>query len=50
MRKQALRIPQSVYHALISRKSAIALLLCLIILAVAVLSADQSPQWIYQGF
>jgi hypothetical protein len=50
MRNQALRIIKAFFHALISRKSAVALLLCLIILAVAVLSADQSPQWIYQGF
>ena len=27
-----------------------ALLLCLIIIAVLILTADQAPQWIYQGF
>jgi hypothetical protein len=33
-----------------SKKNGLALLLCLIILAVVILSADQAPQWIYQGF
>ncbi len=28
----------------------LALLLALIILALIILTADQSPQWIYQGF
>jgi hypothetical protein len=33
-----------------STKNGLALLLCLIVLAVVILSADQAPQWIYQGF
>jgi hypothetical protein len=27
-----------------------ALILCLIIILLVILTADQSPQWIYQGF
>ena len=27
-----------------------ALLLCLLLIALIILTADQSPQWIYQGF
>ncbi|GIV83427.1 MAG: hypothetical protein KatS3mg052_0434 [Candidatus Roseilinea sp.] len=33
-----------------SRENLIALLLCLLILALVVVSADSAPQWIYQGF
>ncbi len=35
---------------LLTRENLYALLLCLIIIAVIILTADQSPQWIYQGF
>ena len=35
---------------LFSRENMYALLLCLIIIAVLILTADQAPQWIYQGF
>jgi hypothetical protein len=34
----------------LTRENAFALLLCLMLLALAVLTADASPQWIYQGF
>ncbi len=27
-----------------------ALLLCLLVILVLIVTADQSPQWIYQGF
>ena len=33
-----------------SRENLYALLLCLILIAVLILTADQSPTWIYQGF
>ncbi len=33
-----------------SRENVYALLLCLMAIAVLILTADQSPQWIYQGF
>jgi hypothetical protein len=35
---------------LFSRENLYALLLCLILIALVVLTASQSPQWIYQGF
>jgi hypothetical protein len=33
-----------------SRENLVAVLLCLIIIAILILTADQAPQWIYQGF
>lgn len=33
-----------------SRENLYALVLCLILILIAVLTSDQSPQWIYQGF
>jgi hypothetical protein len=35
---------------LFSRENFYALLLCLILIALVILTASQSPQWIYQGF
>ncbi len=37
-------------HGLFSRENLYALLLCLILIALLILTADQAPQWIYQGF
>lgn len=36
--------------ALLSRENLLALLLCIILIAIVILTADQAPQWIYQGF
>jgi hypothetical protein len=33
-----------------SRENLFALLLCLIIIFVIIVTADTAPQWIYQGF
>ena len=33
-----------------SRENVFAFLLCVIVLLVIVITADTSPQWIYQGF
>jgi len=33
-----------------SREDLIALLLCLLIIALVVVSAERAPAWIYQGF
>ena len=33
-----------------TRENLYALLFCLIIIAILILTADQAPQWIYQGF
>ena len=35
---------------LFSRENLWALALCLLIISVIILTADTSPQWIYQGF
>ena len=33
-----------------SRENLIALALCLILIALVIVTADSAPQWIYQGF
>ncbi|MEP7356038.1 MAG: hypothetical protein ABI847_02205 [Anaerolineales bacterium] len=33
-----------------SRENLAALVLCLILVAVVIVTADTAPQWIYQGF
>lgn len=35
---------------LFSRENLYAMILCLILIAVVILTADQAPEWIYQGF
>jgi hypothetical protein len=35
---------------LLSRENILALLLCLVLVAITIMTADQAPQWIYQGF
>lgn len=35
---------------LFNRENAYALLLCLMLIAILILTANQAPQWIYQGF
>ena len=35
---------------LFSRENLFALLLCLILIAILILTTDQAPLWIYQGF
>jgi len=35
---------------LFSRENLLAFLLCLILIALVIVTADKSPQWIYQGF
>lgn len=37
-------------HRLFSRENLLAFLLCLILIALVVFTADSSPTWIYQGF
>lgn len=34
----------------LSRENLYAIALCLILILVIILTVDQSPQWIYQGF
>lgn len=35
---------------LLSRENLLALALCLILILLIIVTADSSPQWIYQGF
>lgn len=35
---------------LFTRENLLAILLCLILIALAIFTADTSPTWIYQGF
>ena len=35
---------------ILTRENLIALALCLILIALVIVTADNSPQWIYQGF
>lgn len=35
---------------LFTRENLLALLLCLILIALVIVTADSSPTWIYQGF
>jgi len=35
---------------LLSRENLSALLLCLMLIAILILTSSQAPQWIYQGF
>jgi hypothetical protein len=39
-----------VLKKLLSKENLYALLLSLILVAILIMTADQSPQWIYQGF
>ena len=38
------------YRKLFSRENLYALLLCLILIAILIMTTDQAPVWIYQGF
>jgi hypothetical protein len=40
----------SLLKRLFSRENVFALLLCAIIVLLIIITADSSPQWIYQGF
>jgi hypothetical protein len=37
-------------RAIFSRENLCALLVCLALILILIFTADQSPQWIYQGF
>lgn len=38
------------FQRLLTRENVYAVLLCLILIAITIATADQAPQWIYQGF
>ena len=37
-------------HKYISQENILALIVCLILIALLIMTSDQAPQWIYQGF
>lgn len=39
-----------ILRRILTRENLIALLLCLLIIALVVVTAESAPQWIYQGF
>ncbi len=41
---------QKLLRSLTTKENILALLLCLILLALVIFTADTSPTWIYQGF
>ncbi len=41
---------RSILSRLMTRENLWALLLCLMLIALVIFTADNSPQWIYQGF
>jgi len=41
---------KKILNLLFTRENLLALLLCLIVIALVILTADTSPTWIYQGF
>mgnify|MGYP001409395870 FL=1 len=45
-----MRLPVIWLRRVFSRENLWALALCLIVLAVILLTADSAPLWIYQGF
>jgi hypothetical protein len=41
---------RKIFRSLFTRENLLALLLCLLLIAILIFSADLAPQWIYQGF
>ena len=41
---------KTLFRKIFTSENLFALLLCLIVIAIIILTADQAPQWIYQGF
>jgi hypothetical protein len=42
--------PDRILRAVFSRENLCAILVCAALILFLILTADQSPQWIYQGF
>jgi hypothetical protein len=40
----------TLWQRLFTRENLIALALCLMLIALVIVTADSAPQWIYQGF
>ena len=44
------RGPLGVRRPLLNRENLLALLLCLVVIFLIIVTTDSAPQWIYQGF
>jgi len=44
------KIIKKLFDVIFTRENLLALLLCLILIALVIFTADTSPTWIYQGF
>jgi hypothetical protein len=45
-----MRLVKDLFRSIFTRENIYAVLLCIILIAILILTADASPQWIYQGF
>ncbi|GAP16089.1 hypothetical protein LARV_03885 [Longilinea arvoryzae] len=45
-----MRLPLNVLRRVFSKENLLALLVCLILIALVIFTADSAPLWIYQGF
>ena len=45
-----MRLLKSFFHRILTRENLYALLLCLMLIGLIIMTAATSPQWIYQGF
>jgi hypothetical protein len=45
-----MNIVRRAFSWLFTKENIFALVLCLILVAVVIMTADTAPQWIYQGF
>lgn len=41
---------KKLFNIIFTRENLLALVLCLILIALVIFTADTSPTWIYQGF
>lgn len=44
------KVMKKISQLLFTRENLLAVLLCLILIALVIFTADTSPTWIYQGF
>jgi hypothetical protein len=45
-----MRLPVRILGRIFNRENFLALLVCLILIALVIFTADSAPLWIYQGF
>ena len=50
LQRRTIKKVKKILLKVFSRENVYALLLCLILIAIVIMTAEQAPQWIYQGF